>query len=208
MAVARMAAFRGYRRRAVAAALVLAVAVASAGCSTGRDAVDETAAGRNRYVPGDGTVAIYEPGKRKAAPKLAGELLAGGRFERSTVDGKVLVVNFWASWCAPCRVETAELVKVYEATHADGVAFLGINIRDEREKATAFEKAHKVPYPSLFDPASRAALTFRDVPPTAVPVTVVIDRQGRVAAMYLKAVLVEDLQPVVERVAAEPPKGR
>lgn len=197
---------RGYRRRRFAtAAVVLAVAaaLALAGCSTGRNAVDSNAAGRNRYVPGNGTVSFYQPGQRKAAPKLAGELLTGDQLDSSTMDGKVLVVNFWASWCAPCRVEAAELVAVQQATKADGVTFLGVNIRDEREKAVAFEKAHGVPYPSLFDPASRTALAFRDVPPTAVPVTVVIDRQGRIAAMYLKAVLVEDLQPVVERVAAE-----
>jgi peroxiredoxin len=80
---------------------------------------------------------------------------------------------------------------------------VGINVRDDRDKAKAFAQAHGLAFPSVFDPASRAALEFRDVPPTATPSTLIIDRQGRIAAVFRKALLREDLEPAVRKVAAE-----
>ncbi|HEX2418530.1 MAG TPA: TlpA family protein disulfide reductase, partial [Micromonosporaceae bacterium] len=67
----------------------------------------------------------------------------------------------------------------------------------------AFEESFAVPYPSVFDPAGRTALGFREVPPNAIPATIVIDRKGRVAAVFRKALLRDDLEPVVRQIAAE-----
>jgi thiol-disulfide isomerase/thioredoxin len=183
-------------------AVLLGVLLLS-GCASNQDAVDPGTAGRNRFVAGDGTTQRFQPAQRVAAPKVTGNLLDGGAYDLKRHRGTVVVVNFWASWCAPCRLEAPELAEVYQATRSEGVEFVGINIRDDKDKALAFEESFSVPYPSLFDPAGRTALGFREVPPNAIPATIVIDRGGRIAAVFRKALLREDLEPVVREIAAE-----
>jgi peroxiredoxin len=80
---------------------------------------------------------------------------------------------------------------------------VGVDIRDERDKARAFVAGHAMAYPSIFDPAGRAALGFSQVPPNTTPATLVVDRQGRIAAVFRKALVREELSPVVDKVAAE-----
>ncbi|WP_189170634.1 TlpA family protein disulfide reductase [Pilimelia anulata] len=138
---------------------------------------------------------------RTPAPDLRGELVGGGTFDPAAVAGKVVVVNFWGSWCAPCRAEADDLEQTYRAVRGAGVAFLGINVRDERDKARAFELG-RVTYPSRYDPAGRLAIGF-DLPPNAVPATVVLDRRGRVARLLRTGVQRAALEPVVREIAAE-----
>jgi thiol-disulfide isomerase/thioredoxin len=145
------------------------------------------------------------PDARAAAPELSGELLDGAPYDPAAQRGQVVVVNFWGSWCAPCRAEIDDLEQVYRATKDRGVAFLGVNVRDDRDKAKAF-LAGRVTYPSIFDPASRLALEF-DLPPNATPATIVIDRRGRIARVIRSAVHRDALEPVVVEVAAEPSDG-
>ena len=139
---------------------------------------------------------------RKAAPAVSGDLLDGGSFDLASQKGHVVVVNFWASWCAPCRAEAADLEQVYQATKPSGVVFLGINIRDEKDKAVAFHQG-RASYPSLFDPAGKISLAFSDVPPSAIPSTLVIDRDGRIASITRRDIRASELQPLVEQVVAE-----
>jgi hypothetical protein len=86
------------------------------------------------------------------------------------------------------------------------VEFLGINVRDNhRDKAQDFVVDQEVGYPSIYDPSMRSLLALgRNYPTSVVPTTVVLDREHRVAAVYLTELLASDLQPVVERLAAEP----
>ncbi len=188
--------------RRVIATLLAVAALALAGCSAGRDAVDANAAGQNRYVPGDGETRVYPVGQRTAAPAVTGDLVGGGTYDLAAHRGDVVVLNFWASWCAPCRAEASDLAAVAAASKARGVDFVGVNIRDQQDAARSFETAQKVPYPSLFDPPGRTALGFK-VPPNTIPATFVVDRHGRIAAVIRKAVLRDELQRVVDGVAAE-----
>lgn len=177
------------------------VALAVSGCAVGRNAVDQGASGRSRYVGGDGALKVYPSAARPAAPRLRGELLDGSPFDSKVWAGDVIVVNFWGSWCPPCRAEAGDLQAVYERTKASGVQFLGVDVKDERSAAQAFQRTKKVTYPSLFDPAGRVTLTFRDTPPNAIPSTLVIDRSGRIVALFRGSLVAAALRPVVERAA-------
>ncbi|MBQ1041953.1 MULTISPECIES: TlpA family protein disulfide reductase [unclassified Micromonospora] len=186
--------------RRLAAALLAAVTAGTAlvGC---------TSDSQESRCAADGSVVTCEPGQRSKTPKVSGELLTGGGYDISRDRGQVVVVNFWGSWCAPCRAEADDLEATYQATKGTGVTFLGINVQDSKDKALAFEEG-RVTYPSLFDPASRQALNF-DIPPNTTPATVVLDREGRIAVVIRRAVTQDELRPIVEKVAAEspPPNG-
>ncbi|OZE79685.1 protein disulfide reductase [Rhodococcus sp. 15-649-2-2] len=190
--------------------LVLAVAAVAlvAGCSTGTDAVAQ--GGTFQFVsPGGKTDIFYDPpSERGALGELSGpDLMTEGKTTSlSDYDGDVVVLNVWGQWCGPCRGEADDLEKVYEATKASGVEFLGINVRDESQTAAQdFVVSNNVTYSSIYDPPMRTLTALGGVPTSVIPTTVVLDRQHRVAAVFLRELLAEDLQPVVERIAAEEP---
>ncbi|MEP6696256.1 MAG: TlpA disulfide reductase family protein [Pseudonocardiales bacterium] len=187
--------------RAVAALACLLML--AAGCSTGTDAVDQGAGSGNRFVAGDGTVHVASHGARGRPPAVSGTLLDGRHFDLRDLRGTVAVVNFWGSWCAPCRAEAGDLESVYQQTRASGVAFVGVDVKDQKASAQAFEKTFAISYPSLYDRLGRVALQFRNTPPNSVPATLVVDRSGRVAVVILKSMRAEDLLPIVRRIAAE-----
>jgi thiol-disulfide isomerase/thioredoxin len=188
-------------------AAVLAGLVLLTACSTGDDAVAQ--GGTFEFVaPGGKTDIFYDPPEKRSTPgKLSGPELTDPNKTISLEDfaGQVVVINVWGQWCGPCRAEIGELQKVYEATRRDGVQFLGIDVRDNnRDAAIDFVTDRKVTFPSIYDPAMRTMIAFGGkYPTTVIPSTVVLDRQHRVAAVFLRELLAEDLQPVVERLAAE-----
>lgn len=150
------------------------------------------------------TLREYPVGARPAAPAIGGELLDGGELALTDLRGDVVVLNVWASWCGPCRAETADLEQVHQATRDLGVSFVGLNIRDQRDRAVAFIR-DRVTYPSIFDPQFATGLAFGDPPaPAGPPATLVIDRDGRVAAAIYRMVGKVELEQLVRRVAAEP----
>jgi thiol-disulfide isomerase/thioredoxin len=185
----------------------LSAAVLLTGCATGDDAVAQ--GGTFEFVaPGGKTDILYDPPQSRSRPgKISGPELTDPAKTIGLDDfaGQVVVINVWGQWCGPCRSETSELQKVYDATKADGVAFLGIDVRDNnRDAAVDFVTDRKVTYPSIYDPAMRTMIAFGGrYPTTVIPSTVVLDRQHRVAAVYLRELLAEDLTPLVQRLAAE-----
>ncbi|MBB5161702.1 thiol-disulfide isomerase/thioredoxin [Mycobacterium sp. AZCC_0083] len=186
---------------------IVSVAVLLTGCSTGDDAVAQ--GGTFEFVaPGGKTDILYDPPDSRGRPgPISGPELTDPSKTVSLDDfkGDVVLINVWGQWCGPCRSETRELQKVYDATKAKGVAFLGIDVRDNnRQAAVDFVVDRKVTYPSIYDPAMRTMIAFGGkYPTTVIPSTVVLDRQHRVAAVFLRELLAEDLQSVVERLAAE-----
>ena len=189
-------------------AAVLAGLVLLTGCSTGDDAVAQ--GGTFEFVaPGGKTDIYYDPPEKRGTPgKLSGPELTDPSKTLSLEDfaGKVVVINVWGQWCGPCRAEIGQLQQVYDNTRGIGVEFLGIDVRDNnRDAAVDFVTDRKVTFPSIYDPAMRTMIAFGGkYPTTVIPSTVVLDRQHRVAAVFLRELLAEDLQPVVERLAAEP----
>lgn len=189
----------------IAAAVIVALV---SGCSTGDDAV--THGGTFEFVsPGGKTDIFYDPPDARSRPgTIAGpDLLDPSRTVGvDDFPGKVVVLNVWGQWCAPCRTEITQLQKVYDATRADGVAFLGVDVRDPNPQAARdFITDRKVSYPSIYDPSMRTMIAFGGrYPSSVIPATMVLDRQHRVAAVFLREVLAEDLLPVVQRLAADP----
>lgn len=171
-----------------------------AGC-VGTSGGQSTPAGDSRYVAGSGASQVIK--NPKPAPAIEGTTVQGGRLDLASFKGKVVVVNFWASWCAPCRAEAPTLQKVSEETKASGVQFVGVDIKDGKDNAAAFQRTFKITYPSLYDQAGQIALSFRDVPPNAVPSTLVIDRQGRIAARAIGSISYSPLRDIVTKLAAE-----
>lgn len=111
-------------------------------------------------------------------PRLAGETVDGDNLDaESYADGSVLVINVWADWCAPCRREQPQLVRLADRYEDEGVRFLGINYQDDRDAARAWIEEFGVPYPSLFDPSGRSAA---DLGFPALPDTYVVDRAGTI----------------------------
>ena len=149
---------------------------------TGCGGVDGTNQGG--YITGNGQVSTYVDADRGDAVELSGELLDGSTFDPASIAGKVAVVNVWASWCGPCRVEAPQLQQAHEKL-GDDVAFLGIDIRETSQAtAQAFERQYGVTYPSLYSTDSKVLLNFpRNRAPGSTPVTYVLDTKGRVAAM-------------------------
>src|SRR3712207_3028634 len=183
--------------------VALAAALLLTGCSTGTDAVDLNNGGEFRFVQGTPAGEVIAPDERAAAPQFSGTLLDGADFDSGELAGGVAVLNFWGSWCAPCRVESPEFQEVYTEVRDRGVQFLGVNVKDTDQLARAFEDSFGIEFPSLHDPRGEVALAFRDYPANAIPSTIVLDPDGRVAAVYTGAVSQEDLRTVLERVLEE-----
>lgn len=183
------------RRRSFLAAL--AVAPLLAACSAGEGpVVDDDTIG---FQAGDGSVVIIPAGERQAAPELRGETLDGEELSTADHAGQLVVLNVWGSWCAPCRAEAPALVEV--AKQLPEVSFIGINTRDaDRAPAQAFVRSFEVPYPNLFDPKGRLLLGFGQLPPKAIPSTLVIDEEGRIAARILGETTASTLVGVIEDV--------
>jgi thiol-disulfide isomerase/thioredoxin len=169
--------------RALSAALALLTAAAVlTGCGNG---VGST--GDRGYLAGDGVITLLPETQRKEPGEVAGETLDGRQVSLASYAGKVVVVNVWGAWCPPCRAEADDLAAAARELAPKGVVFLGINTRDASpDNARSFERTYDVPYPSIYDPGGRNLLAFhRTLTPNAIPSTVVIDRQGRVAASIL-----------------------
>ncbi|KJF23116.1 TlpA family protein disulfide reductase [Rhodococcus sp. ACPA4] len=198
-----------FRKVAVAVATAAAAMLVLSSCATGDDAV--ATGGTFDFVsPGGQTKIFYDPpSDRGTIGKLTGPdlMTEDATVALSDFEDKVVVLNVWGQWCGPCRAEADDLEQVYEQTRDSGVQFLGINVRDDtKNKAQDFVVDNKVSYPSIYDPSMRSLIALgKGYPTSVIPTTIVLDRQHRVAAVFLQELLAEDLLPVVERVAAEEP---
>ncbi|MFI6321341.1 TlpA family protein disulfide reductase [Nonomuraea sp. NPDC050556] len=187
--------------RAQSISLVV-LALALAGCAGSQGGQPQ--AGDTRFVAGDGKVTLFPAADRKAAPAIEGPTLDGGTASLAAHKGKVVVINFWASWCNPCRAEAPVLKDIAAKTKNSGVEFIGVDFKDDKARAQAFERTEQTGYPSIFDQPGKVALAFQGtVPPAAIPSTLIIDEQGRVAGRALGAVKYTDLMNAVTKVRDE-----
>jgi thiol-disulfide isomerase/thioredoxin len=189
------------RRVALALSAVI-FGVALAGCSNATASSDK--GNEQGFVSGLGTVTKVDVADRKAGPDLKGATLGGSPFDLSALKGKVVVLNVWASWCGPCRAEAPALERVAQDLRPQGVQFVGLDTRDSDASATAFVDNYGVTYDSVIDRDGQLQLAFRKtIPPSAIPSTLVLDRQGRVAGRYLGPITEPRLRELIAPVLAE-----
>lgn len=135
---------------------------------------------------------------------LSGKTIDGDRMDLADLRGKVVVLNVWGSWCAPCRAEAPALKKASEETYELGVRFVGVDTRDNDGAAKAFERSYGITYPSFRDPDGKLPLGFNGrIPLSAVPSSVFIDRDGRIAARIIGATTYTTLSELVTHLAEE-----
>jgi thiol-disulfide isomerase/thioredoxin len=133
-------------------------------------------------------VAERQPAPDVTLPVLPSDAaLASGVSELSLADlqGRVVIVNFWASWCGPCRIEQPDLNDVHALLPDTEVVLVGVNIEDTEANALAHLAEFAVPYLSVFDPVNALAGRFAGIGARTIPSTVFLDPEGRVAARVL-----------------------
>lgn len=168
------------RHRARGASAVVAGALLSVllgACTT-------TEAPVGTQVPGvRSSVRLLPPEDRPAAPLEVEAPLLGSddTIALEQLVGEVVVLNFWGSWCGPCRKEQPELNDAAAALGDEPVAFLGVNVDDSTANAAAHEREFDIPYPSVFDPDFEYTSEFGVAGARSIPTTVVLDPEGRVA---------------------------
>jgi thiol-disulfide isomerase/thioredoxin len=154
------------------------------------------------FISGDGSAQLIPAAEREPAPDVRAETLDGDTLELSTLDG-VVVVNFWASWCGPCAREAPQLQAFADAYADRGVHLVGVDVKDERANALAFERDFGITYPSYFDEAAAIAASFGGIGPAALPSTLVLDADHRVAVRLFGAVTAAQLESYVDPLLRE-----
>lgn len=112
-----------------------------------------------------------------AAPDFSLQSRDGGTISLREFRGQVVMINFWATWCGPCREEMPHLEALYQRYSALGFRLLGVNVEEDSENAEAWLEEMPVSFTILFDPENRVSELYDVI---AMPSTVLVDRQGNI----------------------------
>jgi thiol-disulfide isomerase/thioredoxin len=180
----------------VALALLAALLAVSACTSAGSN-------GTYRFTSATALGKLIPASQRKPAGTFTGDLIDGGKLGSTDLKGKVTLLNFWASWCTPCQVESPQLDLLYRRMRSKGVEFVGIDTKDAKSNARSFVHDYGLTYPIVFDENGEIAVRLGDLPARGLPFTVLLDKAGDVAAVYLGGLTAKDLQGPLETLRAE-----
>jgi peroxiredoxin len=190
-------------RRLVAVAVAAVTLLGMAACTGGTDAVVQPD-GSFRYVQSTQKGTVIPASSRKKAGPVKGELLSGGSYALADDTGKVVVLNFLASWCGPCQTETPQFDALYRERKASGIRFVGLDVKEPgKDTAKSWIEDKQITFPIVYDEKAKTAQQLGNVPVAALPGTVIIDKLGRVAAVYVGSVLPKDLSPALDTLAKE-----
>jgi thiol-disulfide isomerase/thioredoxin len=191
------------RRTAVRIAAGLSAMVMLAACArTGADEQSRSA-GEVGYPTVARNLTRVPLDQRKELPAVSGPALGTSKtISTQEYRGKVVVINVWGSWCPPCRKEAPDLQAASVETK-NVAQFVGITSKDyDPAPAEAFVRSFKITYPSIYDPTGKVLLTFAgELPPSAIPSTMIIDRDGRLAVRVLSEVSKITLVDMINDVA-------
>jgi len=155
-------------------------------------------------VDGSTSAVLYSAGHRPLAPEFTATTLTGSKLSLSDYRGKVVVLNFWGSWCVPCRAEAPTLAALAAKYQPSGVSFLGVDVRDTTASALAFAHSFHITYPSVSDESSAITLDFTaKVPIAGTPTTLVVDRTGHIAGAVFGTVTYSELTAILAKVTAK-----
>jgi peroxiredoxin len=133
------------------------------------------------------------------APEFSGTTIDGKAVSLSDLDGKLVVVNVFASWCGPCRVETPHLVEIYNEIDKDEVEFVGLNLQETSEAVLSFKEEFSITYPLLLNEGGEITNIYR---PIGLPTTWFIDQEGIIRFTFSGPLTKESLQVILGDVAA------
>jgi len=185
--------FRAKRRTVITAAAVIAVLLA------GALAVTLLTQGKGNASD---SMVEYPVGQRPVAPDFTATSLTGTPIKFASYRGKIVVLNFWGSWCPPCRNEAPMLEVLQQLYGSKGVSFLGDDVADTPQNALVFDSSVHITYPSVNDPGYAIVQDFSQVVPVSdTPTTVVIDRTGHVAGLVLGTVTYAEMTKLLSYAA-------
>ena len=184
-------------------ALVAGLLLSSCAADSGNTDTDDVVG--QGYASGDGSLRTWSEDERTEPVEISGTDFSGNPVDTRGDGDEIVVLNTWYAACPPCRAEAADLLEVATERAADGVRLVGINGTDDSGAALAFEREHGITWPSIADTDGSAVAALQEIVPVqAVPTTVVLDRQGRVAARVLGQVDASTLDGLLDDVLAEP----
>jgi thiol-disulfide isomerase/thioredoxin len=143
------------------------------------------------------TEATSDDGVVAPAPGLKITFFDGKAFSLEAVKGRPVVINFWASWCGPCRIEAEGLEKAYQMFKGKGVEFIGVAIQDNPESAMKFIGEYGLTYPNGLDVKGEIAEAYEVF---GVPKTVIVARDGTLSFTYLGTITLDILSSEIKRV--------
>lgn len=188
------------KRRVVVTVAATALVLLAVGLAVAFTGGNGQASDRD-YVAGSTNAWLYTTGNRPLAPDFSGTTLTGAPVKFSSYKGKVVVLNFWASWCGPCRGEGPTLAVLSEKYVTDDVSFLGDNVGDTPTNALSFTKSVGITYPSVNDPSYQIVQDFGNaVLINDTPTTLVIDKTGRIAGVIYGAATYAQLDTMLQDV--------
>jgi peroxiredoxin len=177
---------RWFIRRVLYPVLVIAAIIAVIWWLEGRDSGGVSPTGV-RYGPVELPAALQTPGleigteEGRLAPDFLLETLGGGEARLSDFRGQPVVINFWARWCRPCRIEMPHLVQAYDRYRDDGLVIIGLNMQEGRAVIQPFVDDFGMEFPVLMDRTGRVGDVYRLL---GLPTTIFIDRDGVIRSVF------------------------
>lgn len=117
----------------------------------------------------------------QAAPDFTLKSMAGGNFNLAEQRGNIIIINFWASWCGPCRIEMPVLQELHNKYQDLGVAVWGVNVEQENQAGRDYIAEIGVDFPVFFDASNTVSAAYQV---EAMPTTVIVDRHGKVRHVF------------------------
>ncbi len=151
------------------------------------------------------TFVLPSPLEGRSAPEFRLETMSGDSLSMDDLRGRVVVLNFWASWCVPCRVEHPALLKAHNTYDPEEAVVVGVVYQDSKRNAERFLDRFGGGWKSVLDPGTRMAIDFGVY---GVPETFFIGRDGSIARKHIGPVNWELVQTVVDSLLALPAPGQ